>query len=170
MILLNDGPNGGVGTSAALALQGCYLHYDVNDGFIRSGKATSAGKSFKSRLQQHGKAAKLLGEADIRSTFYTSYPSKEARVETKKTRLAYYEDLQVFCGAAFASDADPSTLFHWSAISKCRIEKLSWKGELYDKKCLHIVGYLLELAYDLCIPSTTNISRNPGFETILAIF
>ena len=55
-------------------------------------------------------------------------------------------------------------------MSKRRIEKLSWKGELYDKKCLHIVGYLLELGYDLCIPPTNNISRNPGVETILGIF
>ena len=50
------GVKNGVGTTAALPLQGCYLHVDPNDGFIRSGKATANGRSFAARLKLHIKA------------------------------------------------------------------------------------------------------------------
>ena len=77
---------------------------DRNDGFVRSGEATA-------RLKQHAKAAELSDAADIESKFYTTYPSKKATVDTSKTRTACYEDLKVYCGAAFATDADPTPLF-----------------------------------------------------------
>ena len=32
------------------------------------------------------------------------------------------------------------------------------------EKQLHIVGYLIELFYDVCIHQTHNISESPGFE------
>ena len=105
------GVKNGVGTTAALPLQGRYLHVDPNDGFIRSGKATANGRSFAARLKQHAKAAELSGAADIQLKFNTTDPIKKATVDTSKTRAAYYEDLKVYCGAAFAADADPTPLF-----------------------------------------------------------
>ena len=169
MILLSDSETG-IGTSAALSLQGCYLHYDPDDGFIRSGKATSSGKSFESRLKQHFKSAKLLDQASTKSTFYTSYPSKEAKVNTLESRKAFYEDLEIYCGTVFDNGTDPSSLFHWSNKTTRQINKLSWKGETYERKCLHMTGYLMELAYDLCIPPALNVSRNPCFEIALGVW
>ena len=133
-ILLSDGETGSA-THGALTLMGCYIHYSPNDGFIRSGKATSSGQSFKDRLKQHAKSSKLSASADIQSAFYTSYPSMEARVETAGTRKSWHEDLKVFCGAAFSSDVDPASVFVWSAISKRRIDRILLSIEPTDLRC-----------------------------------
>ena len=39
-------------------------------------------------------------------------------------------------------------------------------GTLGEKQ-LHLVGYLMELSYDLCIALKNNVSENPGFESFL---
>ena len=37
-------------------------------------------------------------------------------------------------------------------------------------KQLHMVGHLLELAYNIPFKPSANVSRSPGFETALEIF
>jgi hypothetical protein len=39
-----------------------------------------------------------------------------------------------------------------------------------DEKQLVMVGYVLELGYDLMINADDNISKSPGFEACLGIF
>ena len=52
-----------------------------------------------------------------------------------------------------------------------RIGAVAFAGcSTLEEKQLHMVGYLFELAYDLMISPTDNVSRSPGFETPLGIF
>jgi hypothetical protein len=161
-------------TNAAKSLQGCYLHFDVEKGiWIRSGKAT--GQPFDDRLRQHDKGAKLRDEVSLKSKFYSHYPSKEAQIDTSTTRFGYYEDLGIYCGLCFVesellTNHDEGSIFKWSSNSLKRLGKLSWNGAKAQKKRVHMVGYLVELVYDLSIARAHNISGSPGFELPLGAF
>jgi hypothetical protein len=62
-------------------------------------------------------------------------------------------------------------IFTWSNDVIQKVENLwfSTCTELQDKK-LNMVGFLLELGYDLMINSDDNVSESPGFEPCLGIF
>jgi hypothetical protein len=172
-----SGENGGR-TNAAKILQGCYLHYDREKGiWIRSGKAT--GQPFEDRLGQHDKGAKLRDEISLESNFYSHYPSKEAQINTSTIRLGFYEDLDIYCGLCFADTSvvselltshDEGSIFKWSSNSLTRLEALKWNGDKAQRKRVHMVGYLVELVYDLSIARDNNISGSPGFELPLGGF
>ena len=62
-------------------------------------------------------------------------------------------------------------MFHFDAATNKKIEALKFPGtERLFQKQLHMLGYLWELSYDLCIAPSSNVSSNPGFETPLGIF
>jgi hypothetical protein len=165
-------------THAAKILQGCYLHFHRERGvWIRSGKAT--GQPFEDRLGQHDKGAKLRDDVSLDSNFYSHYPSKEAQINTSTIRLGFYEDLDVYSGLCFADNCevselltnhDEGSLFKWSSNSLKRLEALRWNGDKEQRKRVHMVGYLVELVYDLSIARDNNISRSPGFELPLGSF
>ena len=56
-------------------------------------------------------------------------------------------------------------IFSWSKeiLTKIELSKMCGNTSITDKK-LHMVGYLMELGFDLCISNHNNISMNPGFE------
>jgi hypothetical protein len=63
-------------------------------------------------------------------------------------------------------------IFTWSDDVIKRVGeslRLSTCTELQDKK-LNMVGFLLELGYNLMINSDNNVSKSPGFEPCLGIF
>jgi hypothetical protein len=165
-------------TNAAKILQGCYLHFHREKGiWIRSGKAT--GQPFENRLGQHDKGAKLPDKISLASKFYTHYPSKEVQLDTSALRLGFYEDLDVYSGLCFADNSvvsdlltnhDEGSLFKWSRNSLTRLKALRWNGDKDQRKRVHMIGYLVELVYDLSIARDNNISGSPGFELPLGGF
>ena len=62
-------------------------------------------------------------------------------------------------------------LFKWSPDIISKLEKCNMPGARDIKwKKLHMVAYLCEFAYDLCLSSELNVSKSPGFETVLGVF
>ena len=52
-----------------------------------------------------------------------------------------------------------------------KIEGVNFRGATsLTAKQMHMVGYLFELAYDLCIDYVANVSLNPGFEMALGVW
>ena len=45
-----------------------------------------------------------------------------------------------------------------------------WNGMTMTQKQLNMVGYLIEIFYDLCLAPGDNVSMNPGFERYLLDF
>ena len=68
------------------------------------------------------------------------------------------------------SNDSGSSLFNWSAASQKRIKALKWNGDTDERKRIHMVGYLIELVYDLSIAPNNNVSGSPGFELPLGSF
>ena len=97
-------------------------------------------------------------------------------------RRGYFEDLDQYNGIGFNRDnkegigyitnvQKENGIFYWSNNV---IEKIE-KANLYScnglvEKQLVMVGFLLELGYDLMINSDDNVSKIPGFEPCLGIF
>ena len=51
-----------------------------------------------------------------------------------------------------------------------KIDAVNFRGNLrLQTKQLNMLGYLWEIAYDLCISPAANISGNPGFEVLLGV-
>ena len=58
-------------------------------------------------------------------------------------------------------------------VIQSHVRQLLAQLYLYDSltaKQMHMVRYLFQLAYDLCIDSVANVSLNPGFETCLGVW
>jgi hypothetical protein len=68
------------------------------------------------------------------------------------------------------TDVNSSGIFHWDDYAD-KIQAFNFRGatSLVEKQ-MHMVGYLFELAYDLCISSVDNVSLNPGLETCLGVW
>ena len=67
----------------------------------------------------------------------------------------------------FESSHNPG-IFHLDAETNKKIEAINFQGNLcLQTKQLHMLGHLWELAHDLCLAPRSNISGNPGFESVL---
>ena len=60
-------------------------------------------------------------------------------------------------------------IFHFDKEDKKNMEAMKQPQGRLDKKQLNMIGYLLEIAYDLCLAPASNISGNPGFEVLLGV-
>jgi hypothetical protein len=155
---------------------GCYLysHKDETcDYFVRSGKVI--GRSFIVRQKEHAKCA--LSQ-EMRSKFYTRYPSNAASY-SNELRLGFFENLTQYCGLGFSrsvNDAykslymkgDSNGILIWDdRILACLKSCSKYKGAELSNGQLHLVGYLFECCYDLAISPSRNVSQNPGFESFV---
>ena len=160
-------------TTRCKSREGAYLYYDTNDGvFIRSGKVS--GRGFLARHLEHKKAAR----EGVSSNFYRRYPSKELvhtiPNTTNRCCRGFFENLTMYVGLSInprqrGIDDLLSSIFLFSCDVLERIKKLKFgvRGDTslpQEMKKRHMFGYLAELAYDLCICSSDNISNSPGFE------
>ena len=158
-------------------MEGCYLYYDLNnEEWIRSGKAI--GSNFGTRHKQHQLGSMLKGPASQKSKFYSSYPSKSVQLADASCRKGVFENLQMLVGIGYDKllatklihDHDSKNgIFHFDSETMKKIEAVNFPG-IARNKPYHMLGYLWELAYDLCIAPGSNISGNPGFETVLGIY
>ena len=160
-------------------LEGCYLYYDSNNQeWIRSGKAV--GSNFGRRHSQH-QASSMLNSSDSRkSKFYNSYPSRAVVLHDSGSKKGDFENLQMMVGISYnkllkgklTHDFETQKgIFHFSTEDNKKIAAINFAGNpRLQTKQLHMLGYLWELAYDLSLAPTSNISGNPGFETALGIY
>ena len=111
------------------------------------------------------------------SRFYSLYPHSEAK-SSDNIRRGYWHHLNQYCGIGFSrKDGTEGIkdiregLFMWDESSVKRINKLKLIGcTNFNEKQLVMVGYALELVYDLMIAVSDNVSQSPGFESCLGIF
>jgi hypothetical protein len=165
--------------------EGCYMYFDTkNSSWIRSGK--SVGRKFPERHREHQKKSMLSTADDLGSKFYHSYPSREAgKLAGGMHLLAYSDQLQLYCGLGFdrsnATDADQNltshgkdrSLFVWPSRDLRKLKSVNFRGVPagnLEKRQRNMVGYMCELAYDLAIPPSKNVSASPGFEMVLGVF
>ena len=164
-------------------LSGAYAHYDTAEReFVRAGKVVRFGElgGFSVRGAEHKKCSMLKTAADVDSHFYSSYPDKAAGGASLigRARRGYSNNLVQLMLVGF--DARDQTvvdglasddLFRWPADVVEKVDKIEFPGcTTTSDKQLHMVGYLLEMAYDLALKPSANVSRSPGFETALGIF
>jgi hypothetical protein len=165
------------GTTAAKELEGSYLYYDTAGGdWIRSGKVV--GRAFDVRHKEHRQCS-LLKESTS-SKFYTTFPSRDATLDTQQTRQGHFENLRIFCAIGFSNkepslsylrEIGPESLFVCNRKYVDYLGKVTFRrGADVQENHVHMIGYLCELAYDLAIAPGNNVSESPGFETPLGIF
>ena len=66
--------------------------------------------------------------------------------------------------------ANSSGLFLWEPKILDRINKVKFGTPSLEDKQLKMVGYLIELCYELTLSPSHNVSISPGFERALGIF
>jgi len=156
--------------------EGCYLYFDVNRGmFVRSGKVTRRGVVV--RGDEHHKASKA---AHASSHFYFVYPSKESARADKRDKQGFFEHLSQVIRAGFDPKSDSAKLVDrdWKERGSLilsgeekKLIKASMDKDLASiQKFQDIVAYQFEFGYDLAIAPEWNVSRSPGFESVLGIF
>ena len=150
-------------------IQGVYIHRDVkNEIWIRSGKVIN--RSMSKRIAEHTAGANNVKEG---SRLYTAYPNKNNPIISHTLRSGYLHDLLIYVGIGFPIDNENinkkltsrNGIFSWTTEIECKLGISKMCGNpSHETKKLHMVGYLIELAFNLYIPNHNNISTNPGFE------
>ena len=156
---------------AMVALEGCYLHYDCERHcWVRSGLAVGSD-AIQRPMNEMERANELNSKAKISSDrFGIFYPSKESR-PNGSVRRGWFENLQQYCGIGFDRSETTSSLyavddgiFYWDEASLKETNRLqAYDCETLHEKQLLMVGYCLELGYDLIIHPDNNIYRMLGF-------
>lgn len=99
---------------------------------------------------------------------------------TYRSKRGYFEDLSFVIAAAFDPTSDGAKnldkdwteggLLILSDIEKRNIKASMGKYISAMEKFHDIVSYQLELGYDLAICPSLNVSRSPGYESVLGIY
>ena len=156
--------------------EGAYLYFDsVRQVFVRSGKV--GGRGFIERGDEHLKGAK---EKRPSSRFYRLYPSKESTRSSSK-RKGHFESLIQFVAAGFdpkSEYADNLDKDHKNGgiFVMTKVEERLIKSSMKNLKCSakekfgHMLGYLVEMGYDLALAPGGVVSTNPGFESVLGVY
>jgi hypothetical protein len=161
-------------------LEGCYVFYDVMNGcFVRSGTVVrSSDRTIAKQYAEHKKNAK---DDTTGNNFYSLYPSKDRQNDQDKTRRGYFEDLVIHCGLCFSRDdsmgvdmlCSPDTdlgIFSWNQVTIDSIMTTNFPQPTLRERQLIMLGYLFEMAYDLLIAPSHNVSHSAGFECPLSVF
>ncbi len=182
--LLSNPQNGSfipVDASGMENMEGSYLYYSNDDSvMIRSGKVVGVGRSLSTRCKEHAANAMKQDIHQLESSFYYFYPSKDSNIGDRTGMRSEFEDLRAYSALSFDREkleeaiyehGKDTSLFQWGEEAMEKIKGVQFPGNLTLKeKQLHMVGYLCELCYDLCISQKANVSRKPGFETPLGEF
>ena len=161
--------------------QGVYGYFDINRGcFVRSGKVTRRG--FDARGSEHEKGAKALTAS---SHFYGVYPSRFSSRAGSREKQGFFESLQqvilvgfdpTSAGAqSFDKDVAEGGILLLDEDDKASIlaSMNTAEGRANPtpiQKFHDVISYQFEFGYDLAIAPELNVSRSPGFESILGIF
>ena len=149
-------------------LQGAYLYYDSNDSkWIRSGKVTRRG--FAVRHSEHAKKAACRRTT---SSFYSRYPTKSNQFST--CRKGYFENLLQYVAVGFSVndviEKEVAKTYDVGGIFDCTHEEDEYIKRNQRCNIIDMIAYQIELAYDLAISPSDNISNNPGFESFIGVW
>ena len=135
------------------------------------------GRGFSIRNNEHLRKAKAP-RSTTDSRFYRRYPSIHRRVcTTNAGRRGHFESLTQCVALGFPMDDDlvnetltkteeGESIFAFDAEDIQLINKLKVKGRVsFTMKCIEMISYLIELAFDLSISVLDNVSLNAGFES-----
>ena len=91
-----------------------------------------------------------------------------------------FENLQQYVGIGWnpqdqnavnvICDATANGIFVWPEEVLAYLRADKWNNMTMQQKQLNMVGYLLEIFYDLALSPGDNVSENPGFERYLLDF
>ena len=158
-------------------LEGCYLHYDnILHRWVRSGLAVGSDglprRSMNYAQSQHIQRSRTKGS---NKRFELYYPDRTLD-NNSSIRRGWFQNLEQYCAVGFDRSLDVASfclesegIFWWSEASLEEIKSLKY----YDctslrEKQLVMIGYCLELGYDLMINSNDNVARVTGFGTCLS--
>ena len=156
--------------------EGAYLYFDTNRFcFIRSGKVARRG--FEVRGLEHFKESK---QPTSSSNFYLLYPSVESERRSAAPAKGNFEKLDHLVAAGFVpsstqaqsmnKDWTEGGLLILSDEDKSKIRDAPAYKKLTEmQKFQDICAYQMEFGYDLAISLENNVSRNPGFESVLGV-
>ena len=166
-------------SSSATGLVGSYLYHDDEEGkWKRAGKVLGATRDIPTRHSEHEESSKLLRDQDRSSSFYTTYQHASRKATGKS-----FADLSCYVGIGFMYDdvrvrdtlCDIRTgPFVWSkntldCISRCKFTSGAAAVPVYVKQ-MHMLAYLFEFVTGLMISPADNVSRSPGFESVIGVF
>ncbi len=133
-----------------------------------------ARRGFQARHDEHLAASK---EKKSSSHFYFRYPSREGKGKEKRDKLGCFEHLTQIIAVGFDPSSKPATqvdnnydeggLLIMSKDDERRIKSCLKKELTVVQKFQEVISYLFELGYDLALSPENNVSRSPGFESIL---
>ena len=156
--------------------EGAYLYFDLNRGvFVRSGKVS--GRGFGARNGEHLSAAKASSAA---SFFYLMFPSTVSTRSTKRDKRGLFESLVQVVASGFDGKSEAAKyvdrdISEGGVLILSEQEKKHGRASMKNLKCSelekfhHLLSYQMELGYDLSISPENNVSKSPGYESILGI-
>jgi hypothetical protein len=161
---------------AFLRREGAYLYYDINRVvFVRSGKVVRRG--FGARHSKHLSASK---EEKSSSHFYFMYPSSKGKRQEKRNKLGSFERLTQVIAAGFDPTSEHAKLVDkdynaGGLLIMCKDDEHRIRSCLKEEltsvqKFQEVIAYLFEFGYNLALSPENNVSRSPGFESILGVF
>ena len=156
-------------------LFGCYLAYDENnEELVHAGSASGEGGCV-GRWGQHIKRAKSDSNEPF-SRLYDEYPDRTS-VRSKRGggKEGLFEHLTQYIAAGFDSDAVAESkvfaknhaddgIFFYSDEQQVKIWSCKFSRKPDVQKFSGMAAYLFELAYDLALSPSNNVSDSPGFE------
>ena len=156
--------------------------FDHDGVIVRTGKVVSGvcpgARNFGVRGEEQAKDA-MLDKKSTHSLFHLTYPSKGASFGPT-SKKGNFEDLAQYVGIAWdpkdenainaICDTSENGIFVWPKEHLDHLKADRWNGMTMTQKQLNMVGYLIEIFYDLCLAPGDNVSMNPGFERYLLDF
>ena len=62
-------------------------------------------------------------------------------------------------------------IFLWNEKIETNVNNVKFRNaKTLNEKKLNMIGYLLEIFYDVALKESSNVSTSPGFETPLGVF
>ena len=107
-------------------------------------------------------------EEHVRS--HTDVHAVAARIHLTLTQYCGFSFNRLNNVSGLISTVKGGCLLDWSLYTN-QLKQTNIRGcNTFREKQLVIVGYFFELCYDICLSPRYNVSRNPGFESILGVF
>ena len=152
--------------------------------WVRSGKAT--GQPFEERHSQHKKGAELKTAVSQNSKFYSSYPKIGIEYVSDTSRRGWFDHLTQHIAVGIPTlgsssfpkeviiSVESGGFFSFQGVQE-KINNLQFGGCDQtkigrDNKILHMLGYMWELSYELCLSPSFDVSESFGFELALGNF
>ena len=113
-----------------------------------------------------------------KSLFYSTYPYCTTTNSSNIIRRGYFDNLRQYCAVEFMCDAESMSdvvehknIFKWTTTTVKHLDVVNLVGCRGRKdKQLVMIGYFFELCNKLILSRNYNVSKNPGFESILGVF